>query len=118
MGQVLYTMPTFAYTKTHKFWPILAGQGANHDIISIFSKDFNAFCIDMHDDTIEKIIPKEHIVASAENQILLMLEHIGANQGFKLLNLVDFNEMLCHGVEAEAVEWPEVDIIFHGCKDK
>ena len=72
----------------------------------------------MHDDTIEKIISKKHIVASTENQILLMLEHIGANQGLKLLNLIDFNEMLCHGVEAEAVEWPKVDIIFPGCKDK
>ena len=32
--------------------------------------------------------------------------------------IVDFNEMLCHGVEAETVEWPEVDVGFHGCKDK
>jgi hypothetical protein len=34
------------------------------------------------------------------------------------LNLVDFSEMLCHSIEAKAVVRFEVDIGFHGCKDK
>ena len=65
-------------------------------------------------------IPSSHhprAYASAENQMLFMLEHIGANQCFKFLNVIDFSKMLCHGMETEAVEGLEVDVGFHGGKN-
>ena len=48
--------------------------------------------------------------------MLFLLEHIGVNQLFKLLNLIDFGERFCHGIETEAVVGLEIDVGFHGGK--
>ena len=57
----------------------------------------------MNDKAIEKVVLEKYIVSTAENQVLFVFENIGANQFFKFLNLIDFGEISCHGMEAEAV---------------
>jgi hypothetical protein len=50
-------------------------------------------------------------------RVLFAFENIGANQFFKFLNLIDFDEILRHGIETETVVRLEIDIGFHGGKN-
>ena len=117
VGEVFQAIPIPIHRKPHEIRPILACLGADDDFVLVLAKNFYTFCINMDDKTVKNILLKEDIVAATENQVLLMLEHVGANQVFKLLNVIDFNEIFRYGVEAETVVRFEVDVGFHGGKN-
>ena len=83
--------------------PVLAGLGTNHDFISAIFKDFNAFGVDVDDKAVKHLVLEKDVVASTENQGLLLLQGSIIDERLQVADCVDFGELLRHGVEAEAV---------------
>ena len=103
MGEVLHTMPTLADAEAHEVGPVLAGLGTNYNLVSTFFDDFNAFGVDVDDKAVKHLVLEKDVVASAENQGLLSRQGSAFNERLQVADCVDFDELFCYGIEAEAV---------------